>query len=250
MHNGSVFDAQCFNRMTPTDSSTESRQIWADELLDRLTPVMSALAVLFVLVVFGETLTEPGTTLSTVLTIAGWALWGAFVAEFVARMMIAPDTSAFFKKNWWQVLFLVLPFLRIFRLIRVARILRTGRVLSSAVRSSRSARRLLGSRVGWLAMVSAITILGSSQLLFEFEIYDNYGAALHAAALAAITGEPLARPDGFAKALEVGLAAFSVVVFATLAATLGAYFLERDEWRANLAPPLAGREADGVPDSP
>lgn len=95
-------------------------------------------------------------------------------------------------------------------------------------------------------MISAITILGSSQLLFEFEIYDHYGDALHAAALAAITGEPLARPDGFAKALEVGLAAFSVVVFATLAATLGAYFLERDEWRVNVAPHRAGR--DGAPD--
>ena len=250
MHNGSLFDAQCLNRMTPAYSSTESQQIWADELLDRLTPVMSALAVLFVLVVFGETLAESGTTLSTVLTIAGWVLWAAFVAEFVARVVIAPDTRAFFKKNWWQVLFLVLPFLRIFRLIRVARVLRTGRVLSSAVRSSRSAGRVLGSRVGWLAMVSAITILGSSQLLFEFEIYDNYGAALHAAALAAITGEPLARPDGFAKALEVGLAAFSVVVFATLAATLGAYFLERDEWRVNLVPPHTGREAHDMPDPP
>lgn len=78
-------------------------------------------------------------------------------------------------------------------------------------------------------MVSAITILGSSQLLYEFEIYDSYGEALHGAALAAITGEPLAQPDGFAKTLEVGLGAFSVVVFATLAATLGAYFLEKDE---------------------
>jgi len=93
MHNGSLFDAQCLNRMTPADTSTESQQIWADELLDRLTPVMSALAVLFVLVVFGETLTEPGTTLSIVLTIAGWVLWGAFVAEIDAQVVMAPDTA-------------------------------------------------------------------------------------------------------------------------------------------------------------
>lgn len=226
-----------------TDADLRRRQIWADELLDRLTPLMSALAVLFVLVVFGETMAAPESTLSEILTVTGWVLWGVFVAEFVARVVIAPDTRAFFKKNWWQVLFLVLPFLRIFRLIRVARILRTGRILSSAVRSSRSARRVLGSRVGWLAMVSAITILGSSQLLFEFDIYDSYANALHAAALAAITGEPLAKPDGFAKVLEVVLSVFSVGVFATLAATLGAYFLERDEWRGKVAPPRAGREA-------
>ncbi len=219
-----------------TEPALQQRQIWADELLDRLTPLMSALAVLFVLVVFGETMTEPGSTLSVVLTVTGWVLWLVFVAEFVARAWIAPDTRAFFKKNWWQILFLVLPVLRIFRLIRVARVLRTGRILSSAVRTTRSARRLLGSRVGWLAIVSAITIIGSSQLLFEFGIYDNYANALHAAALAAITGEPLARSDGFSKVLEVVLAAFSVVVFATLAATLGAYFLERDDWRRQRPP--------------
>jgi voltage-gated potassium channel len=208
------------------DRSEVEREIWADELLDRLTPVMSALSVVFVLVVIGESLATSGTTLALGLTVTGWLIWLIFVAEFVARLVVAPKTVEFLKRNWWQVVFLVLPFLRIFRLIRTIRILRTGRVLSSAVRSSRSARRVLGSRVGWLAVVSAITALGSSQLLYEFEVFDRYGDALHAAALATITGEPLAQPDGFAKVLDVALAAYSVVVFAALAATLGAYFLE------------------------
>ena len=208
--------------------SEVEREIWADELLDRLTPVMSALSVVFVLVVIGESLATSGTTLALGLTVAGWLIWLIFVAEFVARLVVAPKTVEFLKRNWWQVAFLVLPFLRILRLIRTIRILRTGRILSSAVRSSRSARRILGSRVGWLAVVSAITALGSSQLLYEFEVFDRYGDALHAAALATITGEPLAQPDGFAKVLDVALAAYSVVVFAALAATLGAYFLERE----------------------
>jgi len=207
--------------------SEVEREIWADELLDRLTPVMSALSVVFVLVVIGESLAASGTTLALGLTLAGWLIWLIFVAEFVARLVVAPKTVEFLKRNWWQIVFLVLPFLRILRLIRTIRILRTGRVLSSAVRSSRSARRVLGSRVGWLAVVSAITALGSSQLLYEFEVFDRYGDALHAAALATITGEPIAQPDGFAKVLDVALAAYSVVVVASLAATLGAYFLER-----------------------
>lgn len=220
------------------------REIWADELLDRLTPVMSALSVVFVLVVIGESLAATsGTALSLGLTVAGWLIWLIFVAEFIARLVVAPKTVEFLKRNWWQVAFLVLPFLRILRLIRIVRILRAGRVLSSAVRSSRSARRVLGSRVGWLAVVSAITALGSSQLLYEFEVFDRYGDALHAAALATITGEPIAQPDGFAKVLEVALAAYSVVIFATLAATLGAYFLERqrltspDPTSSTTAPP-------------
>ncbi|MEX2655853.1 MAG: hypothetical protein WD532_12575 [Acidimicrobiia bacterium] len=225
----------------PTQRSPADREIWADELLDRLTPAMSALAVVFLLVVFGESLATPETGLSTALTVMGWLIWLAFVAEFVARLAVTPDTSAFLKRNWWQVLFLVLPFLRILRLVRVVRLLRTGRVLSSAIRSSRSAGRVLGSRIGWLAMVSAITILGSSQLLFEFGIFTRYGDALHAAALATIAGEPIGHPDAFAMSLEVALAAFSVVVFATLAGTLGAYFLETAELRRQVPTPGNGR---------
>ncbi len=223
-----------------TQSDVVVRQQWADELLDRLTPVMSALAILFLLVVFAESMADPGSTLSTGLTITGWLLWVSFVAEFVFRLWVAPDTAAFLRKNWWQMLFFVLPFLRILRLFWAFRILRTGRVLSSAVRSSRSARGLVGNRVGWLAVISAITILGSSQLLYEFAVYDQYGHALHAAALAAITGEPLQQPDGFAQVLDVVLAVFSVIVFAALAGTLGAYFLES----------RSSREQDGVHTSP
>ncbi len=205
--------------------SRERREVWAQELLDRLTPTMSALGVLFLLVVLGEQFAQSGSAVSTLLTVVGWLLWLVFATEFVARMVVAPSTSRFLRRNWWQLLFLVLPFLRILRLVRAIRVLRTGRVLSSTIRSSRSVRRVLGGRVGWLAVVTAITILGSSQLLFEFGDYLSYGAALHDTALAAITGEPLGRPHPFAQVLEVLLAIFSVVVFATLAGSLGAYFL-------------------------
>ena len=211
--------------------SRARRERWAQNLLEELTPAMSALGVLFLLVVLGEQFARPGSGLGTALTILGWVLWAVFAAEFVARMVVAPSTSRFLRRNWWQLLFLVLPFLRILRLVRAIRVLRTGRVLSSTVRSSRSVRQVLGGRVAWLAVVSAITILGSSQLLYGFGDYPSYGVALHDTALAAITGEPLGRSDPFAQALEVLLAIFSVVVFATLAGTLGAYFLHSPDGR-------------------
>lgn len=69
-------------------------------------------------------------------------------------------------------------------------------------------------------------IFGSSQLLYEFGEYPTYAEALHAAALAAIAGEPMGRPDAVSRLLGVLLAVVSVVVFATLAVTLGAYFLD------------------------
>lgn len=211
--------------------TTERREAWAEELLDRLTPVMSVLSVVFVLVVLGEQFARAGSAPAIGLSIAGWVLWTVFAGEFAARLVVAPDTRAFWRRNWWQLIFLVLPFLRILRLVRAVRLLRTGRVLSSAVRSTRTARRVLGGRVAWLAVMSAIVVLGSSQLLYGFSDYPTYGAALHAAALATVTGEPLARPDGFSDTLEVLLAMYSVVVFATLAGSLGAYFLAKEPGR-------------------
>lgn len=220
----------------PLRADERARERWAEELLDRLTPVMSVLGLLFLLVVLGEQLAREHSGLSTALAVVSWSLWAVFAAELAARVVVAPDRRRFWRRNWWQVLFLVLPFLRFLRLVRAVRLLRTGRVLSSAVRSSRSARGVLGSRVGWLAAVSAITTLGSSQLLYEFSSFERYGDALHAAALATITGAALGPDDGFARTLEVVLAVFSVVVFATLAGSLGAYFLEARGRRTGATP--------------
>lgn len=208
-----------------TARSLSERERLAEQLLDRLTPVMSALGVLFLFLVLGERAARPGSGLATVFTVAGWLLWAVFVAEFVARLVVAPDTGAFLKRHGWQVLFLALPFLRVLRLVRAVRLLRAGRLVSGAVRGSRSTARVLGSRLGWLAVTSAILVLAVSQLLLEFGSYSRYGDALHDTALAAISGEPLGRPDALSRVVEVLLAAYSVAVFATLAGTVGAYFL-------------------------
>jgi len=57
--------------------------------------------------------------------------------------------------------------------------------------------------------------------------YRSYGAALHEAALATITGEPLTADTALADVMELALAVYSVGVFATLAGALGAYFLRQ-----------------------
>lgn len=209
-------------------SSSERERI-AEQLLDQLTPVMSALGGLFLLVVLGERAARPGSGLAAAFTVVGWLLWAVFAVEFVARLVVAPDTRVFLRRHGWQVLFLVLPFLRVLRLVRAVRVLRAGRLVSGAVRGSRSTARVLGSRLGWLAVTSAILVLAVSQLLFELGSYPRYGEALHDTALAAISGEPLGRPDPLARVVEVFLAAYSVAVFATLAGTVGAYFLRAEQ---------------------
>lgn len=202
----------------------EQRQDWAESLAQRLDRPMSVLGLLFLLVVLGSTLaTEPQIT--TALAVAGWLLWLVFVGEFLLRWYVAPDRVRFIRKFWWQAVFLAVPFLRFVRLLRAVRAIRAARVVSSAVRGSRSAGSLLTGRVGWLLAVTAILVLAASQLLIVAGTYEHYGPALHDVALATIAGHPLQNAVGWLRVLNVFLAAYSVAVFATLAATIGAYFM-------------------------
>ncbi|RKS05819.1 voltage-gated potassium channel [Nocardiopsis sp. Huas11] len=214
----------------PTEPAGPARRgVEAAESLARwLDKPMGALGLIFVLVVLGQALaTSP--RVSTPLAWLGWVLWALFVAEFALRAYVARDQRRFWARNWWQVVFLALPFLRLSRAFLFLRTARLGGVVSATLRGSRSATRLLSGRVTWLAVVTTIVVLGSSQLLYLVGSYDEYAIALHQTALAAITGEPLAAGGTFARFMEVALAVYSVAVFASAAATIGAYFLEPRE---------------------
>ena len=210
------------------------RERGVELLAARLDRPMSVLGILFLLVVLGQNIAS-SSGVQTAFTIAGWVLWVVFVAEFGLRLWLAPSRTAFLKKNWWQVLFLLLPMLRFLRALALLRVVRAGRVLrvvraggvvSSAVRSSRSAGRILGSRIAWVASLSAIVVLAASQLLFTLGFYDSYADALYSAAIATIAGQPMGLEAGLARLLDVALVTYSVAVFAALAGTLGAYFFD------------------------
>lgn len=210
----------------------------AELLAARLDKPMGGLGLLFLFVVLAQTLTSDPQTAGA-LAVAGWVLWAVFVAELALRAYVARDQRRFWRRNWWQVVFLAVPFLRFLRAVsllrfgRVARAARVGGVVTSAVRGSRSAGRLLTGRIGWLGVVTGVVILAASQLLYLIGSFDAYADALHATALTTVTGQALGAEDGVARVLEVALAVYSVAVFATLAGAVGAYFLRHPEENAS-----------------
>lgn len=218
----------------PAEPDATDEALAAETLAARLDRPMGFLGIVFLFVVLGQLLVTD-TTWSGVLNVAGWVFWGVFVSEFLLRAWVAGFGREFWRRNWWQVLFLMIPFLRFFRSLqalrafRIARLSRAGGIVSAGVRGSRSAGKLLSSRIGWLAAVTAVVVLASSQLLYALGSHTAYGDALHEAALATVTGSGLTSDDPFSQVLEVVLAVYSVVVFATLAGSFGAYFLrDRD----------------------
>lgn len=210
-------------------STSSEREQLADSIADRLDIPMTAVGVVFLLLVVAETVSSPEGSVGTAFSIASWVLWAAFVGEFVLRLAVAPSWKRYLRRNWWQLVFLAVPFLRFLRAVRALRAARIGRVLGSAVRSGRTAGRRLSGRLSTVAVVTLIVVLAGSQLLYETGEFDSYGAALHAAALATIAGEPTGSDDGWNRLLEVVLIGYSVVVFAALAGSFGAFLLERGE---------------------
>ena len=207
----------------------------AELVARRLDRPMGVLGLLFVLVLTGQlVVTTPGW--SQAFSVAGWVLWATFVAEFALRAYVARDQRRFWRRNWWQLLFLVLPFLRFTRAMRLLRTARIGGVVSATVRGSRSAGRLLSGRVSWLAVTTTVVVVGSSQFLFVTGTFTDYTRALHGAALATVTGEPLAAEGAVARVSEVVLGVYSVAVFATLAGAVGAFFLQRSDRPKESAP--------------
>lgn len=230
---------------TLDEGAVEDDVTRAELLAQRLDKPMAALGVLFLLVVLGQTAAEDVEVLAA-LSVLAWVLWAAFVAELALRAVVARNRRRFWQRNWWQVVFLALPFLRFVRVLMFLRVARLGGVVSAAVRGSRSGGRLLSGRLAWLAMVTAAVILASSQLLHLLGLYDSYATALHDAAMATITGQPLAAGGGVARVTEVLLAIYSVAVFATLAGALGAYFLRGRE-DGPPPPPPAGEAGTTTP---
>lgn len=151
----------------------------AELLARRLDKPMGILGVIFLFVVLGQLIaTEP--QLAGIFTVLGWLFWAVFVAEFLLRAYIARFSRHFWRRSWWQVVFLLVPFLRFFRalqalrLIRIARLARYGSILSAGIRGSRSAGKLLTSRIGWLTAVTAVVILASSQFLYATGEHTSY----------------------------------------------------------------------------
>jgi len=171
-----------------------------------------------------EPFTKSQVLLSFVIDLAWLVITVAFLVEFVARVVVAPETWPFLRKHWWELGLVALPFLRFLRVLRAGR---AGRGLASAVRSSRRAGEKLQSRLTHLVIITIVVACAGGRLLWEYGGYGrSYADALHDSAMTTLTGSSLGQPHAFAQTLEIVLAAYSVIIIATVAGSLGAFFLE------------------------
>jgi len=222
----------------PDEEPTERERL-ARVLERRLDVPMAVLALVWAGLVAYE-LVAPRDQLGTLAVVSN-IIWALFAVELLAKLVVSQHPTRFLRRHWPSVLFLVLPLLRVLRLVRALRLVRVlpaGRVVGSSYRAVGTARGLLTGRLQFLLVVTAVVVFGSGQLLFVLErgregALTSLGDALWWSANASISATLVYEPVTLAgRLLAIVLSAYAIVVFASLAATIGAFFVEARQERA------------------
>jgi voltage-gated potassium channel len=224
-------------RSDPDDEPT-TRERAAALLEERLDIPMAVLAVVWAGLVAYE-LVAPARQRDE-LALAGNVIWIVFLVEFLTKLVVSGHPLRFLRRHWPAVLFLALPILRIFRVLRAARAFRAlpaARVVGSSYRAIGTARSLLGSRLVFLSVTTAVVVFAGGQLYHLAEGREgdagSLGDGIWWAANAAISGNLMTDPSTLGgRVLGLLLQGYAVVVFASVAATLGAFFIESRAERA------------------
>jgi voltage-gated potassium channel len=216
-----------------SDEQLTHRERLAIIFEERLDIPMAVLAVAWAaLVTYELVITGPP---ADELVLLGNIIWIIFIAEFIAKLVISGRPLRFLRRRWPSIFFLALPALRAFRVIRAVRAFRAlpaARVVGSSYRAIGTARSLFGSRIAYLAVTSAVVVFSGAQLLYLVEGEGggrdgSFGDALWWTANAAISGNQVFEPDtAIGRIIAVLLSVYAVVVFAAVAAALGAFFIE------------------------
>jgi voltage-gated potassium channel len=212
---------------------------WLAVATQRLDPLMTWLGVLFALLVVVSLAARLRPVEARVINTGGWVIWGIFAGDFAAKLWLAPHRGRFLRKHWLALLMLLIPTLRVLRLaalLRLGRALPAARVVSSSYRAAGTARRLLGSRIGYLGGVSSLAVVVVAELVYLTDRPRTFGSFTDALlwALAVVIGEqgdPTPATRAGRLVMAVGFAAGAVLI-ATLAGTIGAYLLEGRRERA------------------
>ena len=228
--------------LPPRDCDEREFDDWVRWATERADPFMAWLGVVFALLVGYDIAVDVSPSTSTALEIAGWTIWGVFALEFFAKLALAPAKRRFVRRHWIQVVMLVIPTLRVLRflrLLRLGRALPAARVVSSSYRTVGTARRLFRSRLGYLAGASAVVAIALAELAFLFErdaadpAFDSFGDAVlwGFTVVLALQGDPVPSSAG-GRIVMLGGFVFGLVVVASLAGSIGAFFVDDRRERA------------------
>jgi voltage-gated potassium channel len=230
-------------------ASTAERWGVLEELDDWLRLPMAILGLAWLLLVLAE-LVWGG---SQLFEVAGTIIWIIFIAEFAIRFLLAPDRSAFLRRNWLTIVALIVPALRFFRslaVFRAARALRgfrLVRIVGTANRSMNALRMTLRRRrFGYVLLLTGLVVLLGAAGMLSFEPvaeveggFTSYGHALWwTAMLVTSIGSDYWPMTSEGRILALLLSIYGLAVFGYITASFASFFVGLDA--AEPDAPVAG----------
>ena len=227
------------------------------ELLDHINtltdkPMVALSFVWLLLIIVGFT-----HGLSRTLQIISDIIWALFVLDFVLEIIIAPHRRAYLRAHWLTAISLLIPALRMLRILQAIRLLRVllatrpldlVRVVGSLNRGMGAVARTVGRRgVAYVAAVTVIVTFVGAAGMYAFESpaalrasglsqaaangagLHSYGEAVWWTAMIMTTmGSEYwpKTPEG--RILTWLLAVYAFAVFGYLTATIASYFIGQD----------------------
>jgi voltage-gated potassium channel len=205
-------------------------------------PVMAVLSLVWLALFIFSVVHGLDAFLSTVSTL----IWIAFIADYVLRLVIAPDRWAFIRGNWLLGASLLVPALRILRFAAIVRVLRVARAargvrLLRAVTSLNRGMRALGGTMhrrgfAYVATLSIAVTLAGAAGMYALEPhaadgsgFAGYGDALWWTSMIMTTlGSAYWPRTAEGRILAFLLSLYAIGVFGYITATLASFFVDRD----------------------
>lgn len=199
------------------------------------------LSFAWLLVIVGQLL-RPS---SRLLVTFGTAIWAVFILDFALRFALAPEKRAFLRRNWFSALALVIPALRLLRVVAVLRFATLAgggqlmMVLGTINRTMNALRVSLGRRqVAFVFALTAVVLLLGAAGMLRLEPhaaapgapgFAGYGDALWWTAMLMTTiGSAYWPITPAGRILAFLLSLYSLAVFGYITAVLASFFVGQD----------------------
>ena len=230
----------------PPDRDAKGATIRAerDDLLDNLQafldPLMTGLGFVFLVLLFLDfsgLASDAGQRqwLNRAVTV----IWGAFIVDFAIRFLVAPSKLRYLRKNWFNALTLVLPFLRPLRVLHAVRAVHSlslVRLLGGINRGMRGLRRVThGRQFAYVAGLTTLVTLAAAvgALYFDRGVAEapiqTFGAALWwAVGIVTTIGNEEYPVSTEARLIGALLSIYAISVVGYVTATIASYLIGRD----------------------
>ena len=203
------------------------------ELYDRVEQAsewpMLLLALIWVAIFVIPDVVDLSPDVSDMLDGVGWILWGIFVFETVAKTYLAPDRMAYLRSHWFELITILVPYLRPLRVAVAALLLWEEARITIRHRTF----SFIGLASVLVVGLAAIAIYGAERGADGATIQSPADALWWAMATITTVGYGDVYPKTpIGRAIAVFLMLAGISLFSLLTARVAAFFVQSDDDKA------------------